>query len=374
MTLLTESLWPNPEGLYPDGPAALVPDLLTISVDTTLAGSASDTIEIPHLITAGKLLVVWGDGSDDEYTADGTATHTYAAGGVKTIKFYGKNSFIGQPIKFDNVGDKLKLLSVLVWGTDLKWDSMFAAFDGCLNGRIDEATDVPNLSVCTSMVGAFMNMEENINIDFSSWSAPICTNVDDLLRSQNNNLLTCPTLGDLIGSQTTTASGVFQNDGITSFDFDGKDYSNVETMLNFFRGCGDLVTITGEENLDLSSCQSIKAFHRDNDSITVIKLPTTFTSALTDMFELARGGFGIVDIENIELIDYTNITKMSRVLDAPGFIPQSRYDALLAKMVADGLNNVVIGMGASTFSVGQPTTDRATLVTNGCTITDGGQN
>lgn len=108
--------------------------LFVILVDTTLAGSASDTMIIPT-ISSGHggydCTVDWGDGTTDTYTGTNpTISHTYAAGGEKTIKISGTFP----RIYFNNTGDKAKLLSVLNWGNyGLGVADQQRAFRGCVN-------------------------------------------------------------------------------------------------------------------------------------------------------------------------------------------------------------------------------------------------
>ena len=110
------------------------PDLsFKITVDTTKAGSASDTIIIPTTGSGFDCEVFWGDGSSNTYTGTPgltTIQHTYDVGGIKQIKIVGTFP----RIYFNNTGDKLKLISVDNWGNYGDGVSIQnSAFRGCAN-------------------------------------------------------------------------------------------------------------------------------------------------------------------------------------------------------------------------------------------------
>ena len=85
--------------------AADIEQNLFIAVfDTTLSGSASDTLILPY---PGGNKVYWGDG-----LSSNTNTHTYSAGGVYTVTIVGEVAGFA----YDNSAtDKDKLIQVLDW-------------------------------------------------------------------------------------------------------------------------------------------------------------------------------------------------------------------------------------------------------------------
>src|SRR6056297_3464191 len=128
-----------------------------IKVDTTNAGSASDTMIIPtdDVGTAYDCTVDWGDGDSNDYTgAAPTIQHTYASGGIKTITISGTFP----TIKFDDGGDKDKLIEIVNWGA-VGWVSFNNAFYGCSNlvktGGYSDTSSVTNMrymfSGCSSV-------------------------------------------------------------------------------------------------------------------------------------------------------------------------------------------------------------------------------
>jgi len=108
----------------------LIDPLFKMTVDTTQAGSASDTFVLRLGNGATNMTVYWGDGNSDVITAYNQAelTHVYASSGSYQISLDG--SFVG--IAYGNTGDKLKVSSIDNWGTN-QWTSMNGAFRGCSN-------------------------------------------------------------------------------------------------------------------------------------------------------------------------------------------------------------------------------------------------
>jgi len=129
-------------------------DHFGITVDTTNAGSASDTMIIP--LVSGEsydFIINWGDGTIESFTSSvlTNVTHVYSSGGVFDIKITGTFP----RIFFNNGGDRLKVLDITNWG-NIVWSSMENAFYGCAN-LTGTYTDSPDLSLvirCTGMMRA----------------------------------------------------------------------------------------------------------------------------------------------------------------------------------------------------------------------------
>lgn len=120
--------------------------------NTENAGSATKTIEIPTDGAGFDCYVNWSDGVIDHITGTPTGskiTHVYATTGIKTVKISG----LFPLIKFNNVGDKLKLLTVENWGYNI-WSAFSYSFYGCANLQ-GNWSDSPNLTVCSSFLFAF---------------------------------------------------------------------------------------------------------------------------------------------------------------------------------------------------------------------------
>ncbi|UOY05335.1 BspA family leucine-rich repeat surface protein [Muricauda sp. SCSIO 64092] len=88
---------------------------------------------------------------------DPNTNTNYTAGEIQValrnaITLAGTGNLTG--IRFNNTGDKLKLLSVDQWGNSIAWSSLEGAFYGCANLEV-VATDTPNLGNVISMANMF---------------------------------------------------------------------------------------------------------------------------------------------------------------------------------------------------------------------------
>lgn len=181
------------------------------TVDTTQAGSASDTFVLPLQNGATSMTVYWGDGNSDVITTYNQAelTHVYASSGTYQISLDG--SFYG--IRFAGVGDCLKLSSIDNWGTN-QWGAMGNAFQNCRN-VVGNYTDNPDTSLVTNMNTAFR--------DCRAFNSPL-----DIDTSNVTNMglmfLFCVVFDQDISSwnisSLTTASGIFLYAGFSTANYD----------------------------------------------------------------------------------------------------------------------------------------------------------
>jgi len=106
------------------------------STQFTLPGDSGETYDF---------VIDWGDGGADETINSGSSwTHTYSSGGDYTLSITESSTGGFPAIKFNNGGDKLKVLELANWGTN-KWITFEDAFYGCSNLTItatDHATAV----------------------------------------------------------------------------------------------------------------------------------------------------------------------------------------------------------------------------------------
>jgi hypothetical protein len=122
------------------------------SVDTRLAGSASDTFVLP-LINSGvyDFKVDWGDSTTDTITSWNATekTHVYSSSGIYTIECTGTlKGFV-----FALAGDRLKMKEIYNWGgSNLDLAGGVFSFTGCDNLTVS-ATNSPDNN--GSIAGAF---------------------------------------------------------------------------------------------------------------------------------------------------------------------------------------------------------------------------
>ena len=209
-------------------PHTSIPFIMT--VDTTQAGSASDTFVLPfRSIGSYNCVIDWGDSSSSTITSynDAALTHVYSTSGTYQISISG--SFGG--LFFVNSGDKLKLSSIDQWGNNV-YQSFDGAFWGCSN-MVGTFTDYPNLGTIS-----------NLNFMFEN-----CT-------SFNSNLTSWDT------SNVTTMANMFKGAAAFNGDISSWDVSNVTSFTRMFQGASAF-------NSDISSW----------DVSSVINMSITFYGA-----------------------------------------------------------------------------------------------
>ena len=186
-----------------DGGGIIIRTGFTFSVITTNAGSASDTFVLP-LVSMGAIDmdVDWGDGNTDTITAYNQAeiTHVYDASGTYTIEI--NNEIRGW--KFDNAGDKLKIIDISKWGAfNFTQDK---SFFGCSNLTCS-ATDTPTISAA--------------NITYSFINCPLFNGVVDSW--------------DVSG--VTSIFGMFYNCSAFNQPINSWDTSGFTSLANIFYNC-----------------------------------------------------------------------------------------------------------------------------------------
>lgn len=184
--------------------------------------------------------VAWGDGTDDDITTydDLAWTHTYAGGaGTYTVTITGQC----EGIRFNNGGDKSKLILISMWGPDLRIINP-GSFRGC-NNLVITADDPDTAFISTSWNNMFqlcaaLTTIPNIgNVDFSSvLSLNACFN-----GATNFNE---PSIDDWDTSSLTNLGTCFMN---TSFDnpLSNWDISSVTHLGSTFRGTSFNQDISG---------------------------------------------------------------------------------------------------------------------------------
>ena len=100
---------------------------MIIVVDTTKAGSASNTFVLPIVKAASETVkIYWGDGTNST-GVNGNNTHVYAASGIYTVKI---ESRLFGGIYFNNLGDKAKITKIANYGQGVSRLNI-GSFYGC---------------------------------------------------------------------------------------------------------------------------------------------------------------------------------------------------------------------------------------------------
>ena len=120
---------------------------MIIVVDTTKAGSASNTFVLPIIKAASEVVkIYWGDGTNST-GVNGNNTHVYAASGIYTVKI---ESRLFGGIYFNNLGDKAKITKIANYGQGVSRLNI-GSFYGCSSLlSIDIGNIVSNGAVATN--------------------------------------------------------------------------------------------------------------------------------------------------------------------------------------------------------------------------------
>jgi surface protein len=171
------------------------------------SGSSTATqVKLP-LVSGGtyNFIVNWGDSTSSTITAYNQAavTHTYASAGTYTISITGTCT----GWRFNNTGDKLKLLSVTSWG-DLRLGNITDCFYGCTNLTLTSVTDSLILTGTTKLYNLFGSCTSLTTVNnINSWNTSAITDFGYVFFGCTlfNQALTWNT------SAATTMEGMFMN-------------------------------------------------------------------------------------------------------------------------------------------------------------------
>lgn len=207
-------------------PTPIIPPVdntsLIFTIDTTKAGSASNTFVLPLAAGTTNISVNWGDGNNENFNTAGNKTHVYSTSGTYDVKITG--TFVG--IVFNNGGDRLKFIDIKQWG-DVVWKSFTNAFYGCAN-LVFTYSDSPNCQLTSlSFQDAFRGTKINNDI---SW---IPSNITNL-------------------SGTFFGCTLFNHSSISSIDV-----SNVTIMAACFASCPSFNQNLGSWNV--STCTNFSS-------------------------------------------------------------------------------------------------------------------
>lgn len=197
--------------------------------------SDNNSIVIPIApLSVYDFTVNWGDGNIDIYTGTGsvlTAAHTYSIPGTYSVSIAG----VFPRIYFNNVGDRLKILSIDQWG-NIVWESCERAFYGCANLHV-YATDNPNFTNVTSMFRMFQEaIAFNDPIDY--WDV---SSVENFRSMFSGNSDSPNSFNQQLNSWNTSSAinmtGMFSHCPSFNQPIDNWDVSNVTNMSSLFLGC-----------------------------------------------------------------------------------------------------------------------------------------
>ncbi len=283
----------------------------TWRTSNTSTGSSSTTqIKLP-LVSTGtyNFTVDWGDGTFNIITSwnQTETTHTYSVDGDYIIKI--KGTCTGW--SFNNLGDKLKILSIASWGK-LKLGNNGAYFNGCANLNLSSVSDILDLSGtgtfyslfsgCTSLTTvkrinewntskitnttlAFFNCS-NFNQDLSNWNTSAVISMSNMFQGAsvfNQNL------GSWNVSKVTNFTAMFAS---------ASSFNNGEsTSINNW-----VINTTTSSVLMVAMFQSASSFNQPIGSWNVSKV-----TAMNSMFLNSTKFNQPLDTWNVSAVTNMNI-------------------------------------------------------------------
>jgi surface protein len=286
------------------------PNNLVLVFDTSLGDL---TVEVPMGGTV-NCTVDWGDGLSDSYTAAGTQTHTYAAGGVYIVQVSGTLTVFGATVS------RPELTACLSFG-EIGLTSLVSAFRACAN-LTQVPISLPTTSSVTTMLGMFRDASA-FNQNIGGWDT----------------------------SSVTTMRQMFFNASSFNGDISGWSVSLVTDMLSMFNGAS--------------------AFNQDISGWNV-----SSATNMSDMFRSANAFQQPLNSWNF--VGTVNLSNFMSGKSGGNSYNTADYDNLLVRwdqlVTATTLsNNRSVNMGGAEFTTaGAGGTARANLVTAGWAIVDGG--
>ncbi len=202
--------------------------------------SDDDQIKLPLEATGTyNFTVFWGDGSKDHITAwdQEEVTHTYSTAGTYTVKITA-GTINGW--RFNNTGDKLKILTIENW-SELLLGNSNDYFYGCEN-LVVNATDVLDVSSVTTFTSAFRNCSSLVTLDVSSWDVSGVTTFARAFRDCSS-LVTLDVSSWDVSSVTTFYYAFYGCTSLTSIDVSSWNISSATTFAATFYGCSSLTTL-----------------------------------------------------------------------------------------------------------------------------------
>lgn len=271
--------------------------------------SPGETITLPYLALGTYTGTIdWGDSSTD-INSYANRTHTYASPGDYTITITGDVT----GFRFNNSGDKLKIIEVLRWGL-VKGDSTnhSGMFFGCSNLVLSGVTDTINMTSVNAIQNMFVNCTSLTTINnISSWDVSLVTNMSSMFQncsSFDGNLGSWDTSNVQFISQMFNGCSSFNNGGSPTID--NWVTSNISNMFALFNSASSFNQPVG--SWDVSGVNSFLA---------------TFSSA--SLFD-----------QDISSWDVSNATAMGGMLSFTS-MSKTNYDNLLIGWSSQSLQSGV---------------------------------
>ena len=340
--------------------------------DTTLTSGGSslaNQIQLPLEVSGTyNFFIEWGDGNSDTITVwnDPATLHTYTTPGVYTIKIYGQI----EGFRFNNTGDRQKILNISSWGSDFRLGNNNGYFYGCTNLDLSSVSDILDLQGTTILALMFRACSSLTTVNnMELWDTSLVIATNGMFRDATS--FNHP-IGSWDMSSAINMTSMFQN--ATSFNqpIGTWDTSSVTNMLQTFFGATSFNQPIG--TWDTSSVITMVEMF---DTATSFNQPigtwdTSSVSNTSDMFNNATsfnqpigswdtssvinmGGMfdnAISFNQNLSLWNVTSLTLAGNMLDNCG-LNQTNYDFLLIGWATQSLQ-LGVTLGALNIQYTQP--------------------
>ena len=324
---------------------------MIIVVDTTKAGSASNTFVLPIIKdTTETVKIYWGDGTNST-GVNGNNTHVYAASGIYTVKI---ESRLFGGIYFNNLGDKAKITKIANFGQGVSRLNI-GSFYGCssllsidIGNIVSNGADASNqYRGCTALTTVPLFNLSSVT-DASAMFAYCAA-------------LTTVPLFDL-SSVTNAGSMFYQCSNITNVPL--FDLSKVTNASYMFLGCTPLTVIPF---FDLSNLINATGMFYQCSNITTVPLfdLSSVTNASAMFYQCSK-------LTTVPLFDLSSVTNAGSMFLGVTLTTQSYSDFLINLATLPLQSGVSFHGGNSKYNPAAAIA-RAYLISNfGWTITDGG--
>lgn len=155
-------------------------------------------------------------------------------------------------LKFNNEGDKDKIIRIEQWGNSIPWQDFSYAFYGATN-LIITATDIPNLDSVTNMSYAFASTGITDIPNFEEWDLDHVTNTSGMFKDVTGY---APNVENWDMSNIVNMQYMFAGAENFNQDISNWDVSNVQYMDSMFAGASSFNQDIS--NWDVSQVQNMK--------------------------------------------------------------------------------------------------------------------
>jgi surface protein len=324
---------------------------MIIVVDTTKAGSASNTFVLPiGKDTTETVKIYWGDGTNST-GVNGNNTHVYAASGIYTVKI---ESRLFGGIYFNNLGDKAKITKIANYGQGVSRLNI-NSFYGCssllsidIGNIVSNGADASNqYRGCTALTTVPLFNLSKVTNAYTMFA--YCT---ALTTVPLFNLSNCTSTWSMFTYCTALTTVPLFN------------LSNCTSTREMFYQCTALTTVP---LLNLSNCTSTRSMFYQCTALTTVPLLNLSNCTSTwSMFAYCTA------LTTVPLFNLSSVTDAANMFLGVTLTTQSYSDFLINLATLPLQSGVSFHGGNSKYN---PTAAiaRAYLISNfGWTITDGG--